>query len=295
MIRGWRRFRPRAAERPTAQSTDLVLAARGIIERACRELGLKLRRLSPEQLEPLVELLRSRTAYRIGAVAHPDYAATLFALLITQAPQAVRAQAQMDHHPGGYRNKQERLYELIDFNDCYISTVLALPTSKRHSFESLARHEIARFCAQVHSPMFSEEQFEAITKGLNREIAVYLGAIQAGYGVEMTSRVEDAMGVDMTITEPEHGRVINVDCKSPSAYRYRLQDLVREGRMSEAEADRADVRGFAHEINGRGDEQVSVTLMRVDSNEVGEIVDFSFVEPEKLATRLRAMFASVSQ
>lgn len=295
MVRGWRRFRPRVAERPAAHSTDLAMAARGIIERACRELGLKLRRLSPEQLEPLVELLRSRTAYRIGAVSHPDYAAMQLALLIAQAPQAIRAQAQMDHNPHGYRNKQERLYELIDFNDSYVATVLALSPSNRSGFELLARHEIARFCAQVHSPMFSEEQFEAITKGLNREIALYLGALQAGYSVEMTSRAEDAMGVDMTITEPEHGRVINIDCKSPSAYRYRLQDLVREGRMSEGEARHADERGFAHEINGHGDEQVSVTLMRVDSNEVGEIVDFSFVEPEKLAQRLRAIFASVSQ
>lgn len=295
MIRGWRRFRPHVTVRPEAVSTDLALAARGIIERACRELGLKLKRLSPERLEPVVELLHARTAYRMGAVAHPDYAATQFALLIMQAPGAVRAQVQMDHHPHGYLNKQERLYELIDFNDSYVSTVLALPESQRHDFEVLARHEMARFCAQIQSPMFREEQFEAITKGLSREIAVYLGALHAGYAVEMTSRAEDAMGVDMTITEPEHGRVINIDCKAPSAYRYRLQDLVREGRMSEAEADRADVRGFAHELNGRGDEQVSVTLMRVDSNEVGEIVDFSFVEPEKLAIRLRAMFASVSQ
>lgn len=294
-MRGWRRFKPHVVDRPVAESTDLASAARGIIERTCRELGLKLRRLSPEQLEPVVGLLRSRTSYRIGSVVHPDYAATQFALLIAQAPQAVRAQAQMDRHPQGYRNKQERLYELIDFNDSYVSTVLALPASKRHGFELLARHEIARFCAQVHNPMFSEEQFEAITKGLNREIAVYLGALQAGYSVEMTSRAEDAMGVDMTVSEPEHGRVINIDCKSPSAYRYRLQDLVREGRMSEAEASRAEVRGFAHEVNGRDDEQVSVMLMRVDSNEVGEIVDFRFVEPEKLASRLRAMFASVSQ
>lgn len=295
MVRGWRRFKPSVVDRPVAESTNLAVAARGILERTCRELGLKLRRLSPEQLGPVVEMLRARTAHRVGSVARPDYAALQFALLIAQAPGAVRAQGQMDRYPHGYRNKQERLYELIDFNDSFVSTVLALPEVQRHDFEATARHEMARFCAQLKSPMFSEEQFEAITKGLSREIAVYLGALQAGYGVEMTSRAVDAMGADMTVTEPEHGRVINIDCKAPSAYRYRLQDLVREGRMSEAEADRADIRGYAHEINGRGDEQISVTLMRVDPNEVGEIVDFSFVEPDKLANRLRAIFASVSQ
>lgn len=295
MRKGWRRFRPRITHSGRVDSGDLSETARGIIEHVCRDLRLKPRRLTPEQLESVIEILRRRTDHRTGAVASHEYAATLLALSIAQTPRAVQAQAQMDHHPHGYRNKKERLYELIDFNDSYVSTVLALPHAQRIGFDELLRHELARFCAQMQSPMFSDEQFEAITKGLSREIAVYLGALSANYEVTMTSRAEDAMGVDMVVTDPQSGQVLSIDCKTTSSYRYRLQDLVREGRMSEAEAERADIRGFAHEINGRGDEQVSVTLMRVDHNEVGEIVDFMFVEPEKLALRLRDMFTSVSQ
>lgn len=294
-MKGWRRFRPRRVRGPATAEGNLGETAHSIIERTCRSLRIKLRRLSLEQLEPVVEALRQRTDHRAGAVTGYEHAATLLAFLIVQAPQAVRAQAQMDKQPHGSRNRQERLYELIDFNDTYVSTVLALPSSYREGFEALVHHELARFCAQVQSPMFSDEQFEAITRGLRREIAVYLGAVEAGYTVEMTSRSEDAMGVDMVITDPHNRRSIGIDCKAASSYRYRLQDLVREGRMSQAEAERADVRGYAHEINGQGDEQVAVTLMRVDPNEVGEIVDFVFVEPDKLAVRLRDMITSVSQ
>jgi len=97
---------------------------------------------------------------------------------------------------------------------------------------------------------------------------------------------------DMTVMDPHTGDQVNLDIKSPSSYRYRLQDLVREGRLSEKDALRADVKGYAHETNGRGDEAVDVVLMRIDANEVGEIVDFRFHEPDKLESQLEEVLHS---
>jgi hypothetical protein len=142
--------------------------------------------------------------------------------------------------------------------------------------------------------MFSDKQYEAITRGLSREVAVYLGALDQGFGAEMTSRSQDAMGVDMVITDPVSGKSLNIDCKTASAYRYRLQDLVQQERLSADDATKADLLGYAHELNGHGSEQVAVTLLRIDANEMGDIEGFYFTNPELLGGRLRKIF-SMSQ
>jgi hypothetical protein len=65
---------------------------------------------------------------------------------------------------------------------------------------------------------------------------------------------------------------------------------VREGRLSEAAAEAADLEGFTTAINGHDDEAVSVVLLRIDQNEVGDIVDFEFTDPILLGRHLRTIF-----
>lgn len=288
----WRRFRGKSRR---TQSVDVLepVPTNDITNRMRRQLDDALQQgYGPHWRTPRVEQLGSAIQLQQKRVNENEHdAAALFALLVLRGPLATRAQEQMDKHPQGFRNKEARVLELIDFNDAFVSTVLALREEERVGFVQQMQHEIAQFCKQVGARMFSDEQWDAITRGLSREIAVYLGAIKEGFHVRMTSRREDAMGVDMVIMDRDSGRSLNVDVKTPSSYRYRLQDLVREGRMSEQAAAQADIDGYAKEINGHGDDAVRVTLMRVDPNEVGDIEGFEFVRPDMLARQLRELFA----
>jgi len=280
--RQWRRFLPRA--KPLRGPVDLIAEVRKNLDDVLhRTYGRSSQHIRVEQLDQAIDEQRQR-------VLSDPTVVSWFTLLLLQGPRAARAQVQMDTHPHGYKNKQARLYELIDFNDAFVSTVLALPETELAGVVERSRDELARFCAQVHAPMFSEEQYEAITRGLSREVAVYRGAIHGGFKAAMTTRTQDAMGVDMVVTDPVSGLSINVDCKTPSAYRYRIQDLMHEERLSESEGVLADQLGYAREVNGNGGDRVKVVLMRIDPNELGDVVDFSFVEPERLAQRLRTIF-----
>lgn len=285
MRRGWRRFRPRflARQRTQTPTGDISSQAIAIIEEVGQEYGLSRRRVDIDQLDPLVDELKQRV--------HSNPSTGLwFALLIAQTPRAARAQVQMDAHPHGYQNQKGRLYELIDFNDTFVSTVLELSDTERREFVETAKRELTRFCKRVGAKMLSDEQFEAITRGLGKEIAVYLGALNQGFQAEMTSRSQDAMGIDIVITDPATGRSLNIDCKTSSAYRYRIKDLVQQGRLTERDAERAEQLGYTHEVNGHNAQAVPVTIMRIDANELGDIENFSFVEPELLAARLRMIF-----
>lgn len=240
-----------------------------------------------EQLHAAIDEQAKRTLVR------PDPVEWV-ALLILRAPVAARAQHAMDKHPHT-PDQQARLFELIDFNDTFVSTAIALNQTERVGFVEALRPVLDRFCKQVGAHHFSDEQYDAITRGLTREVAVYLGALAQGFDATLTSRSQDALGVDMIITDPLTGRRINIDCKTPSAFRYRLQDLVREGRLSEAEAELADQTGYAHERNGHGREAVAVTILRIDPNEMGDIRDFVFTQPELLGVRLRAVLQAETE
>lgn len=282
--RGWRQFKPRLALRKRGPARGLVGEARQHVDSVLSETyGHYAGHID-------VEALATAAVEQARRVTVSPSAAEWFTLLILRAPGAARAQLEMDKHPHGYHNKQARLYQLIDFNDAFVSTVLALSDEERQGFIDVAKGEIARFCKQVGAHMFSDEQFEAITRGLSREVAVYLGALNQGFAATMTSRAQDAMGVDMIITDPQSGKSLNIDCKTPSAYHYRIQDLVQQGRISEEAALSADQLGYAREVNGHGPEEVAVTLLRVDQNEVGDVKDFTFTQPQLLGERLRALF-----
>ncbi len=207
------------------------------------------------------------------------------ASLVVQTPRAVLAQKQMDSKGGGYRNRQARLFELIDFNDTFVSTVLSLPEEYLPGFVEHAKRLMDRFCEQTGYKSFSSEQWEAISHGLSREIAVYRTAIAQGFHARMTSRRDDAMGIDMVVTDPETGINLNLDVKTRSSFHFRLLDLQREGRITEETRLRAELQGYALVINGRGAERVHTTLLRIDHETYGAIEEFTI---EK-ATLLRDM------
>jgi hypothetical protein len=195
-----------------------------------------------------------------------------------QAPRAVLAQAQMDKHPHGYRDKQARLFELIDFNDTFEGAVLSMNDAERAKFAEEGRRGCDYTCTLVNVPLFSDEQWDAIVKGLSRELAVYLAAQRNGFYAYMTSRAQDAMGIDMQIKDPESGAYINLDVKAPSAFRHRLEDLVHEGRLNEHELLRADEQSYAVVHNGHGGQASEVILYCILPDRFGEVANFRFVD-----------------
>ena len=115
--------------------------------------------------------------------------------LIAQTPRAVLAQRQMDEHQHGFHNKEKRLYELIDFNDTFVNYILALPNERLPGVVDRLHDDMRAFCKRLKTPMFDERQFEAIVYGLSREIAMYRGAKQEGYEVEMTIARKTLLGL----------------------------------------------------------------------------------------------------
>ena len=222
-----------------------------------------------------------------------DEAERLRTQLLAQTPKAVFAQEQMDSHKHGYHNREKRLYELIDFNDTYVSYVLATPHAQLPGLAERIKQDMTEFCRRLDVPMFSDEQYDAIARGLGREIAVYRTAKYHGYGVRMTSRTEDAFGIDLIITQPQTGKVLNIDCKTPAAFRHRLEDLVDHGRISEDDLLKGDRQGYLTIDHRRGEEHVPVTLLCILPDRLGEISDFTFDEPDKLRTVLDAIFLTI--
>lgn len=222
-----------------------------------------------------------------------DEAERLRTQLLAQTPKAVYAQAQMDAHKHGYHNREKRLYELIDFNDTFVSYVLATRHKDLPGLAERLKKDMTEFCRRLDVPMFSDEQYDAIVRGLGREIAVYRTARYHGFGARMTSRSEDAFGIDMIITQSETGKQLNIDCKTPAAFRHRLEDLVHHGRIEEDDLLRGDAQGFLTVIHRRNDERVPVTLFCILPDRLGEISDFTFDEPAKLKVMLDTMFASI--
>ena len=208
--------------------------------------------------------------------------------LLAQAPRAVLAQIQMDQHPHGYRNKQERLFELIDFNDTLVSTVQSLAESERLRFHASAKLACDRICRRVGAPCFTDEQWDAIIRGLTREIAVYWAARNNGFNVFMTTRAQDALGIDLQIQDPESRRYINVDVKTPSAFRYRLETLVDEGRLSPHDQLVADEQSYALQLNGHG-RKIEIVLLCILPDKFGDLADFRFVDEAPMRDMLNML------
>jgi hypothetical protein len=219
-----------------------------------------------------------------------DAAKHLRTQLLAQTPQAVKAQMQMDKHKHGYHDREKRLYELIDFNDTFVALVLATPHSELKGFAGKLKAEMSQFCKRLNTPMFSDQQYDAIVRGLAREIAVYRAARYMKFDARMTNRTEDAFGIDMVIIQPSTKKVLNIDCKTPPAFRHRLEELVQHGRINEQQLIKADELGYITTEQRRGSERVPVTLLCILPDRLGDIHDFTFDQPQRVASLLNTMF-----
>lgn len=279
--RHWRQFRPRRIveklkgipARPIVEDDIFHDVGDYVARRAPH------RRLKPGQLKSLVKELRGRAESSGRA---EDWLATLYA----QGPQAADAQQQMDQHPHGYRDKEARVFELIDFNDTFVSTIFAMDEHDRSQFAIKAKQGLDRICSQAHSALFSDEQWTAIVRGLTREIAVYRAARDRGFDAMMPNRTADALGIDLQIRDPESQRYVNIDVKTPSSFRHRLEELVQEGRMTDRELLEADKTCYAIEHNGRGDRAIEVIVLCLLPDKFGEFGDFRLLNSEPMREML---------
>ena len=277
----WRRFKPRVVVRNDGQ--ELYEMARTEIERALPHTK-RLQWHDTRWIDNAID--RSKTKVEQLAENQRDIptAASWMALAIMQSPRAARAQIMMDKHKHGYKDREKRLFELIDFNDAFVSCVLSLPEEYLEEFTLRFEHEIDLFCRKLHVAAFTHDQYEAITHGLSREIAVFRGAIAEGLKAKMTSRVQDAMGVDMIITDPYSNRSINIDCKTHSSFHFRLVDLNRQGRIDEQKRMYCELAGYCVVIN----KTTPVVLVRVSTDHLGEIENYTFKDTSRLGILLRS-------
>ena len=294
MHRGWRRFRPGLRKQPVRIGQESLFreVRQQLGELLYAQVGKDWRSIDIEYLRRLT--LRHGERLRISSrdsMTRGRQVELLVGLLL-RTPGAARLQAQVDAHPRGYHHEQARIYELIDFNDSFVESVLALDPSQLSGFNEALRAEMSWFCKRLRTPMFSLAQFEAITRGLGREVAVYRGALEQGLAATMGSRIEDAKGVDMAVSNPLSGLSINIDCKTPSSYRYRLEDLIREGRITTEYAEKAEADDYCAVDNGEPGHSLRVVLFCVRPERYGEIVDFRFQDSEALGDRLRQIIAA---
>lgn len=209
--------------------------------------------------------------------------------LLVQAPRAVFAQRDMDENRHGYRNKHERRFELIDFNDAVVATIMGMPDELRALFSERVKQSADRICKRLGAPCFTNEQWSAIIRGLTREVALYLAAKESGFHAWMTDRAHDALGIDMQIQDPETKRYVNIDVKTPSSFRHRMETLVHEGRLTERELLQGDNNGYIVERNGHGDERVRVVVLAILPDRYGDLRNWRFVDSEPIRRTLNRL------
>lgn len=258
------------------QSTDFFDCAEEEV------VSLLQRRPEVHALDRYIDRLRAR--HETSGQPHDGLVA-----LLAQAPRAVLAQKQMDTFEHGYRNKRERLYELIDFNDTLVATILAMTPELRDQFAVRTKQAADRMCQRVGAPCFSDEQWTAIIRGLTREVAVYMAAKESGFAVVMTDRAHDALGIDMQVQDAETGRYINIDVKTPSSFRHRMEQLVREGRLTERELLRGDHDSYVVETNGHGAERTQIIVLCILPDLFGELTDWRFINTEPMRNKLNQL------
>lgn len=277
MLRRWRYFRPRTLTPVIEQQTRGVghdrLFASAVAE-AERVLAV----------HPTVDEAIATLKHRIGNASTPE---RLLALTLLMVPQAARAQAMMDAHRNNFHDRKTRLFELIDFNDTFVATVLALTPAERHGFVDHLRSTMEQFAKKYKTPIFKDGQFDAIVHGLSREIAVYHAALREGFDALMTSRTDDAFGVDIQVRDRRTRAYANIDIKTHSSYYFRLKVLLREHRITMKEANIALETGYCQVMNRHDSINVPVVIFRIDHTILGDITDFEFTSSERVGEKLQ--------
>jgi len=213
------------------------------------------------------------------------------ALLLARSPRAAVAQMEMDIHHGGYKNRKARIYELIDFNDSFVDTVLSLPEDQLTTFPEQLQFYMETLCQKVNVLMMTDKQFYAIVHGLSREIAVFHAAKDEGFEVRMASRSEDARGADMVV-QNKQGMTMNIDCKTRSSFHFRLLDLKRDQLITDEELLAAEQSGFMVLRKGKHVDFVRTTLVRASTQDLSDIKDFRFVDTTKIGDLLKQAMAA---
>lgn len=159
----------------------------------------------------------------------------------------------------------------------------------RRQFADRVKQAADRVCKRVGAPCFTDTQWQAIIRGLTREVAVYLAARECGFDAHITDRVSDALGIDIQVRDPEDGRYINIDVKTPSSFRHRAEQLVNEGRLTEQELFEGDKKSYVVEFNGRGSKRTQVIVLCILPDLFGDLADWRFVTPEPMRDKLNAL------
>ncbi len=279
----WRDRRHDAQHITTPEPVQYVCNSTDFFDCAEEEVTALLQR-RPEVHALDDDIARLRARHQKSSLPHDGLVA-----LLAQAPRAVLAQLQMDTFEHGYRNKQERLYELIDFNDTLIDTILPMPDTLRQQFAERTKQAADRICKRVGAPCFSNEQWTAIIRGLTREVAVYLAATEHGFNAWLTDRAHDALGVDMQVQDPESRRYINIDVKTPSSFRHRMEQLVKEKRLTEHQLLAGDKNSYIIEHNGHGKLRAEVVVLCILPDLFGDLADWRFTNPEPMRHKLNIL------
>lgn len=289
----WRRWRPQGEASVNLQTKhgDIYAVVKTRLKKTIPRFRSKRATIDQYCESRLREAKQMAQRLERQRVSNGERAEAWLYVLALQAPCAANAQLLMDKHPHGYHNEKERLFELIDFNDAYDAVLLALSNDELVNFPERIKSVLDTACKRAGARCFSNEQFAAITRGLRREIAVYKGAQNEGYEVDMANRTTDAFGIDMQILDPKTLKHINVDVKTRSSFYYRIQELHREGRLSDEGVLMADRNGFTRVYNGHNGHEVSVVIWRIDEKELGDITGLSFAGTERLGAMLRDIFS----
>lgn len=241
-----------------------------------------------EKLSSVMAAVRLRIDHSRGY----ERTTLLLALLILQAPQASRAQDLMKRRGVSFNDREERLHELIEFNDTFVSLVLSFdPLPIPRDIKDNIYYEIHRVCTITRTHPFSYLDYNAISRGLEREIALYFAAEVADLDVRVASRIADGLGVDMQVSDRESGLQVNIDCKTESSFRFKLDSLVRYGRIKQVDRLRADEDGVVKFSIGRGKEAIPVVLLRITESLTGGVEEFRFRDEHAVGVQLRNLVA----
>ncbi len=283
----WRRFTPNTQKqtKAPAEQNSLEHILYSVLHDAPES---RWKAADVHWLDGAIDMLK----YRVKTAVPAEKATLLQALLVVQTPRAARAQAEMDAHKYGYHDREKRLFELIDFNDTLVDAVLALSKHERAGFTKTMYAAMRKFCREAGGGVLSPEQYEAIIHGLSKEIAVYLAAQRAGYEVRMTGRADDALGIDMIITDPKTRKQLNIDCKTARAFRYRLEELLKQDRITEDELLKADAEDYITVVNRQNGEHIPVTIVCIRHERLSDIVNFEFVDYRPTVELLQELFAA---
>lgn len=286
---------PRRVLRVTQRNDDQVFLSasrRPLYDEAWSHISIAARQRMPEHWQELrIEKLSSVLAalrHQIDKAEGEELTSLLLALLIVQSPQAAKAQQLMQKRGIKFSKREDRLHELISFNDTFVDLILSFKEIPRDIKDNIF-YEIHRICGITRTHSFSYKDYGAISKGLEREIALYRAVEHAGFEVRMTSRIADGLGVDMQISEKGSGLQVNVDCKTESSYRFRLQALARQGRVRQSAFLKADEEGYVFFSVGRGKEAIPVVLMRLDEKLTGGVEEFRFRNEDSVGAIIQVL------